>query len=109
MPEGRWTPEFRAWFNAYMGGALSVQELDGVARRAGERERERARRDERCSECGRPFFGWQEVSALVDELDGVPSGRADSVSPGSRRPPFTRRPSKPRTRSNLVGARTSQA
>jgi hypothetical protein len=110
--EAHWTPEFRAWFTAYIGGELSdgdLERLDDLAQRAGERERERVRRGERCSECGRPFFGWEEVSALLDQLDGVVSGAAASLASEDRRPPLSRRPSQPRTRSNLVGARTSQA
>ena len=111
-PEGRWSPEFRAWFQGYVDGALSddeLERLDELAQRAGERLREAARRDERCPECGRPFFGWEELNALLDELDGVSSGSAASVRPEIGRPPQQRRPPQPRTRSNLVGARTSQA
>ena len=94
--EGRWTPEFRAWFQGYVGGALSDDELgrlDELAQRAAETERERLRRGERCSECGRPFFGWDELSGLLEALDGPLSGAAASVPSESRRPPVRRRPS----------------
>lgn len=110
--EGRWTPEFRAWFEASLSGALSDEQLellDDLAQRAGERERERARRNERCSECGRPFFGWEELSGLLEELDGALSGAAASVAPGkSKAPGETEALAAPNER-HLVGARTSQA
>ena len=72
--EGRWTPEFRAWLNAYLIDGLEdeqrLAELDAAARRAGEAARELVRRGERCSECGRPLIEPDALLDLLALLDG---------------------------------------
>jgi hypothetical protein len=69
----RWTPEFRAWFNAYYFDheeaehRLSALLADAVE--AGERERRRVRDAERCRECGRPLIDSAALDELIAYLD----------------------------------------
>jgi hypothetical protein len=70
-----WTPEFRAWLNAYLFDGLEdeqrLAELDAAARRAGEAARQVARRAGRCPECGRPWNEWDAFVDLLESLDAA--------------------------------------
>jgi hypothetical protein len=71
---GRWTPDFRAWVQAYVFDGLEdsvrLDELERAASEAGEKERWRAQHAERCSECGRPIIEPVALLDLLALLDG---------------------------------------
>jgi hypothetical protein len=72
--QGRWTPEFRAWFNAYYfdheESEHRLAPLLAAAIEAGERERKRVANAERCRECGRPLVDSAALDELIAFLDG---------------------------------------
>jgi hypothetical protein len=56
--DGRWSPAFRAWLDAYYysaGPEPLVRELDLLAQTEGQRLKRAATLRQVCSECGRTF------------------------------------------------------
>ena len=107
-----WTPEFRLWVQAYVfdhvEDASLLADLDAKAVAAGNRERRRVRSLGCCSECGRPLVTSELLAELLVELDRDPSAAA-SMLPGDGEGPGSRRSlRKPRTRGDLVGAKTDR-
>jgi len=110
--EGRWTPEFRAWFAAYMSAETDEAQLaalDAEAVRAADEIREALKANERCPHCGRPMISSEALAELLRELDQETSG-AGAIMPRRRSegPGRSRSPRSSQTRSELVGAKPSR-